>query len=46
MIREVYGDDVRILEAYSDEPEPILDVAEKAFMVDDGKIRPYKKVAA
>ena len=43
MIREVYGDDVRIVEAYSDEPEPLLDAAEKGFMVEDGVIRPYQK---
>lgn len=46
MLREVYGDDVRIVEAYSDEPEPMLDVAEKAFMVEDGVIRPHVKAPA
>lgn len=45
MIREVYGDDVRIVEAYSDEEEPMLDVAEKAFLVKDGVISPYQKKA-
>jgi phosphoserine phosphatase len=43
LIREVYGDDVRILEAYSDQAEPMLDAAEKPFMVENGKIRPYVK---
>lgn len=45
MIREVFGADVRIVEAYSDEEEPMMDVAEKAFLVKDGKIQPYRKSA-
>lgn len=40
MIQEVYGEDVQILEAYSDEAEPVLDAAEKAFLVTDGVIQP------
>lgn len=33
----------RIIEAYSDSKEEILDKAEKAFLLDNGKIKPYKK---
>lgn len=44
MVKEVYGDDVQIIEAYSDEAEPVLDAAEKAFQVVDGMIRPYHKI--
>jgi phosphoserine phosphatase len=43
MLREVYGPDVRILEAYSDQDEPMLQVAERAFMVKDGVITPFVK---
>ncbi|MEJ8803854.1 HAD family hydrolase [Pontibacter sp. H249] len=32
-----------IVEAYSDSKENILDEAEKAYLVKDGKIKPYKK---
>ncbi len=46
MLREVYGNDVRIIEAYSDEAEPLLDAAEKAFFIQDGVITPYTKQAA
>ncbi len=35
------GRPYRIIEAYSDKEEPILDEAEKAFLVKDGKIVPY-----
>lgn len=35
------GKPYRIIEAYSDNEEPILDEAEKAFLVKDGKIVPY-----
>ncbi|WP_242928625.1 HAD-IB family phosphatase [Pontibacter vulgaris] len=31
-----------LIEAYSDSKEPILDEAEKAFLVKDGEIKPYK----
>jgi phosphoserine phosphatase len=43
MLREVYGNDVRIVEAYSDQEEPLLDAAEKAFLIQDGVITPYLK---
>ncbi len=36
------GKPYRIIEAYSDSKEEILDRAEKAFLVEDGKISPYK----
>lgn len=36
------GRPYRLIEAYSDKEEPILDKAEKAFLVNDGKIVPYK----
>lgn len=45
MIREVYGNDVRILEAYSDQAEPIMNEAEQAFLVKNGNIVPYRKIA-
>ena len=35
------GRPYRIIEAYSDNKEPILDRAEKAFLIKDGKIVPY-----
>lgn len=34
------GKPYRIIEAYSDKKEPILDKAEKAFLIDEGKIIP------
>jgi HAD superfamily phosphoserine phosphatase-like hydrolase len=37
------GQTYTIVEAYSDSKENILDEAEKAFLVEDGKIKPYKK---
>jgi phosphoserine phosphatase len=41
-ISEFYKDqDFRIVEAYSDSKEDILDKAEKAFLVKDGEIIPY-----
>jgi HAD superfamily phosphoserine phosphatase-like hydrolase len=33
---------VKILEAYSDSKEAILNEADKAFLVDDGQVSPYK----
>lgn len=36
------GKPYKIIEAYSDSKEEILDEAEKAFLVEDGKIKPYK----
>ncbi|MCX2738978.1 HAD family hydrolase [Pontibacter anaerobius] len=36
------GRKFNIIEAYSDSKEVILDEADKAFLVDDGKITPYK----
>ena len=33
----------RVTEAYSDSKEDILDIAEKAFVLKDGKIEPYNK---
>lgn len=33
----------RIIEAYSDSKEAILEEAEKAFLLKDGKIEPYKR---
>ena len=36
------GKKYTILEAYSDSKEIILDKAKKAFLVKDGKLRPYK----
>jgi HAD superfamily hydrolase (TIGR01490 family) len=35
------GKPYQIVEAYSDSKEPILDKAQKAFLVKDGKINPY-----
>ena len=35
------GKPYRIIEAYSDSKEPILDKAQKAFLVKDGEIKPY-----
>lgn len=37
------GRPFKIIEAYSDSKEEILDRAERAFLVNDGKITPYKK---
>lgn len=37
------GKPYRIIEAYSDSKEPILDKAEKAFLVKEGEIIRYKK---
>jgi HAD superfamily phosphoserine phosphatase-like hydrolase len=37
------GKPYTIVEAYSDSKENILDEAEKAFLVEDGKIKAYKK---
>ena len=37
------GKPYKVVEAYSDSKEYILDVADKAFLVEDGKIIPYKK---
>ncbi len=45
MLREAYGADVRIVEAYSDQAEPMLDAAERAFLVKDGIPEPYRKDA-
>lgn len=36
------GRPYKIIEAYSDSKEEILDAAEKAFLIEDGKITPYK----
>jgi len=44
-VDDVYGaSNYRIIEAYSDDPEPILDRAERAYLVDgdSGEIRPYR----
>lgn len=39
---EYYGQgQYRIVEAYSDDPEAMLDRAERAFLVKDGKLQPY-----
>jgi HAD superfamily phosphoserine phosphatase-like hydrolase len=35
------GEPFRIVEAYSDSKEPILDEAQKAFLIKDGKAMPY-----
>lgn len=32
-----------LIEAYSDSKEPILDAAEKAFLLEKGEIKPYQK---
>ena len=37
------GTSYSVVEAYSDSKEEILDVAEKAFLVKDGEIKPYEK---
>ena len=37
------GKTYKIVEAYSDDKEEILEDAEKAYLVKDGKIQPYKK---
>lgn len=37
------GKPYKVIEAYSDSEEAILDKAEKAFLVENGKISPYKK---
>lgn len=37
------GRPYRIIEAYSDSKEPILDKAEKSFLIKDGVITPYVK---
>ena len=44
-IEEHFGKDAfRVVEAYSDDPEPVLDMAEQAYLVKkDGKIVPYQK---
>jgi len=42
-IKEHYkGKPFKIVEAYSDSKEAILDEAEKAFLVEDGEISPYE----
>jgi HAD superfamily phosphoserine phosphatase-like hydrolase len=35
------GKSFRIIEAYSDSKEKILEKAEKAYLVDDGEVKPY-----
>lgn len=35
------GEPFKIVEAYSDSKEPILDEAQKAFLIKDGKVTPY-----
>lgn len=35
------GEPFRIVEAYSDSKEPILDEAQNAFLIKDGKVTPY-----
>lgn len=37
------GKPFKVIEAYSDSKEAILDEAEKAFLLKDGQIKPYKK---
>lgn len=37
------GKPYRIIEAYSDSEEDILDRAEKAYLVKDGKLKPYER---
>jgi phosphoserine phosphatase len=37
------GKPYRIIEAYSDSEEDILDRAEKAFLVKGGKLKPYER---
>jgi HAD superfamily phosphoserine phosphatase-like hydrolase len=37
------GKPYKIVEAYSDSKEYILDIADKAFLVEEGKILPYSK---
>lgn len=37
------GKPFKVIEAYSDSKEAILEEAEKAFLLKDGKIEPYKK---
>ncbi|QHT69236.1 HAD-IB family phosphatase [Rhodocytophaga rosea] len=39
--QQLKGKPYKIVEAYSDSKEPILDKAQKAFLVKDGKIIPY-----
>lgn len=42
VLRELLnGEPFKIVEAYSDSKEPILDEAQKAFLIKDGKITPY-----
>jgi HAD superfamily phosphoserine phosphatase-like hydrolase len=40
--KDLDGKPFRIIEAYSDSKETILEKAEKAYLVDDGEIKPYK----
>lgn len=44
-ITEYFGaESFRVVEAYSDDPEPILDMADQAYLVkEDGEIVPYQK---
>ncbi len=43
-LQEYMGNqDFHLIEAYSDDKEPILDLADKAFYVKDGKVMPHKK---
>jgi HAD superfamily phosphoserine phosphatase-like hydrolase len=42
-ISEHYNGEIEIVEAYSDSCEEILDQAEKAFLVKEGKLQPYHK---
>lgn len=43
MIQDVYGAEVQIIEAYSDEAEEVLQVADKPFLLVDGVITPFQK---
>lgn len=44
---EYYGQgQYRIVEAYSDDPEAMLDAAEQAFLIKDGQIEPYRAAPA
>ncbi|AKD05071.1 HAD family hydrolase [Pontibacter korlensis] len=42
MQKHFNGKKIRVIEAYSDSKEAILDRADRAFLIDDGKIKPYK----
>ena len=42
-IEEHFGKgNFQVVEAYSDDPEAVLDLADKAFLVEDGNIEPYR----